>query len=302
MANPADTKFNIIRETVEGTTPTTPAFTSLEYSSGNDLKVDSKTISSEVMRQSRTATGHRKVGKKTTGSFKFPLRRDTATDLLLESVCSGTFVSDVLKGGNTDTFHTIEKQMKEGATTLYFAYAGQIATKFGLSVTPDGFADVTFETTGLAKTQRTAIITGATYAAATQGPLLAGPDITVSIAGLTADYASFDFSIDQSRDAKLKLGAVSAFGTGTVTNRAVKFTAKIFRKDLSPETTFTADTPVNIVITMGSAGNGYSITIPAAVCTVDPTDEVSSASALVSLEFTAANDTTTGTDVIITRL
>jgi hypothetical protein len=82
MANPADTTYSIIRETVEGTTPATPAFRNLDYIPGNEFKLDSKLLTSDVLKQNRAMAGLAKVNTAPLGDFKTHFRRDTALDLL----------------------------------------------------------------------------------------------------------------------------------------------------------------------------------------------------------------------------
>lgn len=300
--NPADTIYSIVRETVEGTINATPAFKGLDYIPGNEFSIDAKTLSSDVLKQNRAMAGLAKTGFSATGSLKTQFRRDTSLDLLLESALSGTFSTNVLKGGNTDSFHTIEKKMFNGATPLYFWYRGMVAKKFGLSVGAGANAEATFDFIGMGRTTGTVAQTGATYTAPTQGPLYTGNDVgTISIAGITGTYMSLDLSVEHNRDAQFALGSTGSIHTGTSGFRTVKLTAKLYRTDLSPETVFLPDTPIAVSFQIGAGtGNAYTVALPAVVGSI-PKDEVNSSSALVSVEMTAQYDSTSGTDISITK-
>jgi hypothetical protein len=302
MANPADTTYSIIRETVEGTTPATPAFRNLDYIPGNEFKLDSKLLTSDVLKQNRAMAGLAKVNTAPLGDFKTHFRRDTALDLLLESALSGTFSSNVLKGGTTDTFHTIEKKMIEVRPGLH-RFTGMIVDKFGLTVDASSNAEATFGFRGMGRSNATAIITGATYAAASQGALLDGTDVgTISIAGLTGTFLSLDLSVESNRESKWALGNAGSVGTGTSGFRTVKLTVKMYRSGLAAYTAAASDAPVAVSFTLGAgAGNAYTVAIPAAIYSAHANDETSGSNAFVTLEFMGSFDATSGTDISITK-
>ena len=296
MANPIDTTYAFIKETVAGTTPATPAFKYFDYVQGSDLNYTGKMLTSDVLKQNRAQAGYRKAAFAVAGALKTQFRRDTTTDMVLESLLSGTFTANVLKGGNTDSTMTIEKYMKDTGT-MYFRNAGVMATKMGLTVAADGNAEVSFDFTGMTRSTATVAITGAAYTAATQGTLLSGPDVgTITIGGLTATYTSLDLQVEQKRDPLFCLGSTAAVGVGTSSPRMIKMTVKMYRKDLNPESIFLIDTPVAVSVTLGSGtGNIYTIALPAVVGSI-PDDEVSGSSALVSVELMAQYDATAQTD------
>lgn len=303
MANPSDTTYSIVREVVFGTTPATPAFKSFDYIPGSDLSYDMKSLNSDVLKQNRAAAGYRKVGGNVSGSLKSQLRRDTNIDMLIESIVGGAFTTNVAKGGNTDFSHTIEKKMVDSGNSMYWRYTGVQVSKLGITASSDSNAEVSFDFVGMGSPLPTsAIITGATYTAPTQGTLLTGLDFgTITVAGLTAVFSSLDFSIDQTREAQPALGSAYAVGVGASGNRAVKLTLKLYRKDISPETLFYGDTPVAVSFSIGTGANGYKIDLPVCVAAT-PKNEVSGSSALVSIDLMAQYDPVSGTDVMFTRL
>lgn len=302
MANPSDTKFYLIAETVPGTTPATPAFQEIAHIPGSTPMEEADFVDSPVLKPNRAAGLGRKTNFRVGGGVQTQLKRDTAHDVLLQSALSGTFTTNVLKGGTTDSSFTVERRMLEGATTLYKRFAGCQVTSFKLSADPSGIAEATFDVVGMTATTGTAILTGATYAVAANTTPLTGIDVTsVTIAGLTAKYLSFELTVDSGREALQSFGSTGAFAVAQGSPRSIKLNMTFFRSDHTPETLFRSDNPFAVSITIGAGANGYMITLPACVSTL-PQDEEDGAKAIVSVELTPGYDATEQTDIKITKL
>jgi hypothetical protein len=303
MSNPSDNIFAIVKELVEGTTPATPAFKYLDIIQGNELKLDSKLLSSAVLKQNRGMAGLAKVATSITGSLKTEFRRDEAYDMLLESALSGTFSGNVLKGSTTDSTYTIEKRMSELGVLDYQRFVGMTASKFGLTVDATSFVETTFDMIGMGRSNGSAIVTGATYTAPTQGVLLDGTDVgTITIAGLNTIYLSLELSVEHNREAKFALGNIGSTGTGTSGPRTIKLTMKGYRKGLTAYSASASDAPQAISFSIGTAANGYRFDLPAAVYSAHANDETNGSNAFVNLEWMCQLDPTAGTDIIITKL
>jgi hypothetical protein len=155
----------------------------------------------------------------------------------------------------------------------------------------------------MGRTNATAIITGATYTAAVQGPLFDGTDVgTISIAGLTGTFLSLDLSIEQTRESKWALGQAGSVGTGTSGNHNIKLTAKMYRNSIAAYTASASDAPVAVLFMLGAGtGNAYTFSLPAAVYSAHANDETSGSNAFINLEFTGTYDATAGTGLSITK-
>lgn len=304
MANPSDTTYHLVPEVVEGSAPATPAFKGLDYIPGNEFKLDSKLLSSDVLKQNRAMAGLTKVNVAPTWTLKTHLRSDTSLDTLFQSVMSGTFNTKVLKGGFADSTVTIEKKMVEAGVPDYTRLHGMMATKLGLTVDASSNAEVSFDMLGMSRTTSSAILTGATYAAPVQGPLLSGKDVgSISIGGMTATYVSLDLSVEQNRESKWALGNAGSIGTGTAGPRAIKLVVKAYRNGIAAYANGSSDVAVPITFTLGTgAGNGYTFNIPAAVYSQQVNDETSGSNAFITLEFMGQWDATAATDLVITKL
>ncbi|MHA0319063.1 phage tail tube protein [Sphingomonas melonis] len=301
MANPADTLYSIVRETVAGTTPATPAFKNLDALSGSGFTFETPMITSDALKQNRGIAANRRGAGSSTGTLSTEFRRDTTNDLLIEGALGGTFASDVVTAGSTDLYHTVEKKMVDGATNMYFRYNGCLVSSMSLTVDAKSKGELSFGLTGMGETKQTAIITGATYTAPAQGMMLIGSDVgSISLGGASAQYASMEFSVETSREAEFGLFNQNAIGVSTGANRTVKLTIKAYRRSLALDTLFATDAPIPVEFSIGGVGTGYKFTMPAMVASA-PKDEISGNSGLIAIELWAQNDAT-GVDLKVTRL
>lgn len=301
--NPSDISWALIKEVTPNTTPASPAFLKIDHIEG-DLQYNADFIESQVVKANRASAGGRKVGFKDEGSLKVHLHRDAAIDALLESALSGTFTSNTLKAGSTDTSLTIEKKLlASDASALYRRYTGCQVSKFALSCEASGNAEVTFDILGMAASTGTAILTSATYANASTTTKLTGLDIgTFTIAGLSSpEVRKVELSVEQNREAHDKFGSASARAIGTSGNHKVRLSVEFYRADWSPETLFAnSDTAVAVSFSIGTLTNGYTFTLPAAVPMM-PQMASDGSKELVKLEFAGSYDGTALTDISVTR-
>lgn len=302
MANLADTTYSVIREVVAGTTPAPPAFKRLDITDAT-FTLESSMLNSEVLKSNRAAGDSVEQGFYVNGNFKTDFRRDTTVDLMLEGGFGGTFATNVLKAGNTDLSHTFEQKMLSNTgSPLYFRAAGSQITDLGITVDATSKVELSGSFIGLGQTNANAIITGATYADATQGPLYTGGGAgSITIAGLTATYYSLDFKIAHTRSPRFGLFNPNALGISTGGNRQVSLTLQLYRDDLNPESVFVQNTPIVVSFAFGSgANNVYTFSLPR-MFAKRPARSTNENNELVTVELTGANDATAATDVSVTK-
>lgn len=300
MANLSDTIYSIIREESAGVVPATPAFKPLDVNSF-DITLESNMLTSEVMRANRAAGDSYEQGFYTSGSLSTDFRNDPAIDMLLEGGFGGVFASKVLKAGNTDYSHTFEQKMIGKTTPLFFRNTGAQLTSVGITIDATTKAEFSAEFTGLAQMTGTAPLASATYVAGTQGPLIGGGSAgSITIAGLNASYYSLDLKVTHDRSASFQLFDPNASRISTGSNRSAVLTLMLYRDDLSLETIFAPNTPVSVSFTLGSGANSYTFTMPRTFAK-RPKRDTSDNSEMVTIELTAANDATAGTDITCTK-
>jgi len=130
----------------------------------------------------------------------------------------------------------------------------------------------------------------------------AGKDVSaVTVAGnSTIQFTELNLEVTQDRVARGKLGTNTPIGIGTNGTRTVKLTLKAYRESFAVDALLTGQAQ-SFSFTIGTAGNGYGVFIPAGFASI-PTTEFDSESAFVNIEVTAAYDVTQATDLYITQL
>lgn len=304
MANPVDIQYAVISEVTAGTTPATPAFKVFPHVVGDNLQIDSEMIESPILLPNRTKATPVKAGYSASGELKTHMARNDAVDIMLESLVGGTFTSNVLKGGTAIKSMTVEKRFTHGATTHYQRFLGVQVSNMNLSVESKGIADLSFGLTGMgAGAPATTIITGATYpASVSNGKKLTGLDVSnVSVAGITGIFNSLELSVETNREAFHGFGSANALGVDMNGARDITLTLKLYRENLTPESTLLNDTAFAVSFTIGSGASGYTVLLPACVSET-PKSEDDGVSSFVTLVLKAGYDATEATDIKITRL
>ena len=301
MASPSDRTFSLIRETTPGVLPSTGTLLPLDYIPGTMPSFQSDMLTSPTLSASRASQGARRTAFRVEGGFRLHFCRDSAVETLLESALSGTWATNTLRAGATDTHISIEQRLIEGAGSLYQRFLGCQVSGFTLDCTYDGIAEASFDIIGMTR-QTATTASSLTYAAVGTKPKLAGLDVSsVTIAGLAGvEYVSLSLAVRHNREVQGQFGSASPRGIGTSGFRSVTLSLKFYRENFNPETVI-GDTGLNVQFTIGAGVNGYTIRLPRAIGSL-PVDEDEGSKSLVSVDFTAAYDATEQTDLIITRL
>lgn len=288
------------KETVNGVTnATTPAFLRLNVrESGTEINANSDELAFDFKRADRTSSGITNVNVHSGGSVSTILQRGDANDLLLSSLLGNDWATNKLTGSNKNISFTVEKKL---SATSYVRQRGSMVNSMSLQVAYDGVAELTYDFLGMDRNSATAALSGATYGNLPTTTALAGINVTgVSLAGMTGlTYLDFSLNIEQDRDPIVGLGSPQATAVLTGGSRRITGSISFLREDFTPET---ATTGLSVLtLNLGAGVNGYGIKLPAVTCRL-PQDETDGARAIVTVEFTADRDATSGTDIEITRL
>jgi hypothetical protein len=299
MANTNSVRYAVVKETVAGVTPATPAFQRFAQKPGDNVQVTSETVTSPIIMNSGAGGGIEKVGRSVTSSLSTHLQRAASTDALIESAFGNAFSGASVKAGLTPQSVTVEKTFVEGGTTYYAEHRGVQVSKMTVSAEAKGIADVQFDLVGMTVSKGTTPITGSTYANVPATKRLNGLDVSVTVAGLTARYTKLSFSIESDRSAQHAFGSQDAVGIFTNGPRTTSLSLTLYRSDWSPEALASG---VAVSFTIGSGVNGYKFDLHSAT-NEEPQDEEDGGAMYVTLNFVAAEDTVTAlTDVTCTKL
>jgi hypothetical protein len=207
----------------------------------------------------------------------------------------------VLKAGNTDKSFSIEKLFKDGASNYFHRFVGNQCSGFTLSVDASSNAEITFDLLGMDRNTATGAIPSSTYLPQTVGEYLTGLNTTITVAGVTAVPRSLEITCTQQRETQDQFGSAAARAVATSGFREVKMTVQFYRSDLSLDTLFAkSDTPVAVSASVGTAANGYQFAMAQANADI-PADEEDNSKPLITVVFTAKDDTSAGTDFTITK-
>lgn len=301
--NTADFSMSAIKEVEAGVVPTT----------GSRLEVPIKTdqappvlttaqIEDDTKRPNRegnaAASGHSMVEVE----LALVSRGGDLMDMLIESAISGEFdANDVAKGSDKDSTFTIFSTLKSGTAgqALVYVDSGCMVRSWSVTATAKEGAEVSFGILGTKRAEATtepALPVEKTPASAVRHLY---SDVSVSVAGQTLAYSSLEFSTEQERDVRVILSQIAANDIYTSGIRSTTITLKAYRESFAVNAL--ANTNMAVEFTLGTAGNGYKVTLPNAKL-MTPVDELDESGLLVSLEFSAGFDNATEAGIIVERL
>lgn len=303
MSSVADNRTAIILETSPGVQVTTPAWLTVPTALGDEINFEFDTAESFAVLSNRAMQGVRRVTGKGSGTLKTPMLYGGYMDVFIQSALSNATASSVTKGGSTDKYFNYERTMFD-SSTIFARRLGGIVQKFGLKADLGSVIECSWDVLAFgAPSTAAAIVTGATYTAIPSGLPMNGNDITAfTTTGLTTpQILGIDLSVETDRTVQNYFGSLYGRGVGSG-KRKVSLDVSFWRADVAPETAFLLnDVNQSVTFDVGTAGNGYRIQLPNANVSA-PQGAMESNSNIVKLTFTATNDNTTGTDIVITKL
>lgn len=298
FAQGSRTQLAYISEVTYGTTPSTPAMVSLPF---NTHSVDlSKTrVQSAEITPDRMPRIDRHGQRTVSGDIAVEMR-PADYDFLLEGALFGAFSTNVLNTGTTVKSFTLE----DGALdiTQYRAFTGCMVNTMQMSIAPNQMTTATFGIIGKNMTQSTSPLDASLTAASGNEPFDSFSG-TITEGGSSIAYVnSIDFTLNNNLNPTFALGAVSTpqmeFGMSTLEG-----TMTVFYQDAALITKFLNETESSLQIVLDDrvAGLNYTLLMPrikingAAVPVGSPT------SRLMTVPFVALRDSSTGTQLRITR-
>lgn len=252
-----------VKETVAGTTPATPAFSVLDLT-GEDLSMAVTQSRSAAITPQRVVKGSRRTGRDVSGGFSFELYKGAEIDALLlsllgQSAWSGLAPNMLAKaGGTVQDSYTFERKI---SATDYRRFTGCQIGSMEFTVAPEAITTVRVGVVGFSMVTANAIVTGATYAAASASQKLTALDVaSVTLSGgLTAalDYETLTVTVNNQLTARRRIGPNSIRGVSqgqalvTISGRAYV--------DKAMADTFTTDTAFNLDLPSKFGGEGYTL-------------------------------------------
>ncbi len=305
IAEASLTRLGYIAEATIGTTPATPAFKTLRYTS-EGIKLSKQTVISDEIRGDGNITDIIDVGRSVEGPLAFELSYGSFDDFL-EALFRSTWTSDVLKNGILHKTFTFEKTFEQGTTDSYIRYRACRINSMDLTLESKAVVKGSFGIMGIdSPTPTTAIITGATYVAATTSPVLnAATNVAaLSITGMTTPpkVKSMSLSIKSNLYANDEVGSqvTNSHGLGRF---EVSGSMQTYFRDLDTYNAIMGHSDVALSITLGAATlNKYTLALPI-VKLMDggPVVGGNGQSVMIDVPFQAKYDSSSAATMTLTR-
>lgn len=261
----------IIEETVEGTTPATPAFTTLRFR-GESLSESLSSETDEEIRSDRQYTDSLIVSGESSGDMQFNMNYSAQTDLFLMAILqtsSATWLTATdIYNEKTKRYYTIEKEVVDDTgSSVYFRYNGMQAGALTLNF-QDGILQGSISWMGLQGSTAITIITGATYGALNTAPLMNSADSITAIsikdsgdADLGAVVQDMTLTLDNGLRAQRALGSLYSAGIASSRFKA-EFSGNLYFKDKVIYDKFKLNDFMKLSITLtDSTGANYVIAL-----------------------------------------
>lgn len=267
FADGSQVRLADVSEVTIGTIPATPVFQNMRYRSASVRLAKQVDISDEV-RADRNVPGITDVGRNVTGSIETRFPYGTY-DTWLERLFCSAFSSDILKNGVTHKAGTLEMTYEQGATDSYIRYRGCRWNTLDLNLRSRQPVQATWGIMGIGSpTPTSAIITGATYTAATTtedfnaGLNVANLSIASTAMVSSPKVQALSLRLNNNIYQVDVVGQYDAYGHGLGRFEATGNMTVLF-EDLAAYTAIISHEDVALSFDLGdAAGNKYTFAIP----------------------------------------
>lgn len=292
------TRIAVVPEVTWGTTPATPAFSLLQVSSFG-LNLTTNELKDQSLHADRMArysiTGNKQVG----GSISLEYCNDSTTDSLIASAMKAAWATNVLITGSTDSWFSIEHGAMDNS--LFSLYNGCTVAKAQIALAQNAEVKLTLDLIGHGMVASTTQVTGATYGSEPQLSPFTHFAGTIKEGGAVCGYLSaVQIDINANSTPVFALGDAYAkaipMGMSEVTG-----TLTAYFQDLSLLNKFLNGTASSLDITVGDGTSTREFKMPNVKYTSATKTIASTGSVTLTCAFTALFDTTTGTNLQITK-
>lgn len=309
MADGSGHNLSIVEEVTRGTTPATPVFDRIRHT-GTTLALSKNTVQSEEIRSDRQIADFRHGAYQVGGDISIEFSYGSFDDIL-EAVFCGTWVvdtpgvgTDQLKVGTTRRYFTIERNFTDIQTAdkPFHRFTGCEFSSMSLQINADAMVTGSFTVVGANMSTDTAIVTGATYGAATTTSPLDSFTGTLNenstpIAVITEIQLNLENSLDPRYVVGSKQSILPSIGRSNVSGQITAFF-----EDSTLLDKFINETESDIDFTLpDGAGNEYKFIIPRVKYNGGQPDVSGEGPVTLTMPFQALLDDTTATNLIIER-
>lgn len=293
----------LIAEVTYGVTPATPAFVNVRHTTCS-LGLSKSSFEGEELRSDRQIQSFRHGNRTVAGAVGF-LLSDTSHDTLIEACLGGTWSANVLKAGVIRRSFTMERHFTNLDIPEYHRYLGCEVSKMSLNVKPDAMVSGSFDIVSQSmSTPATAIITGATYGAATTTQPMDSFSGTINEGGSPiAIITGIDFTLENGMNPLFVIGSANTLQPGVGKSR-VSGTVTAFFQSAALLNKFINETAssFNFTVTDGAGGNSFLFSFPNVRYNGGQPDVQGEGEVSLSLPFIALYNTADLSQIVITRV
>jgi hypothetical protein len=296
----ARTRLSYIAEVTYGTTPSaTPVYAQIPFNT-HSLDLQKTRVQSNMITSDRMPSIDRHGQRSVSGDIVVEMR-PADYDWLLEGALFGAFSSDILNTGTTVKSYSIQDAALD--ITQFRTFEGVMVNTMAMSLAPNSMTTATFGLMGQDMAQAATAPVGGTYTAySTNEPFDSFSGTITEGGSAIAILNSLDFTLNNNLNSAYVLGSAISpqmeFGMSTLEG-----TMTLYYQDAVLIAKFLAETESSLSVVMDDrvAGKNYTFLMPrikingAAVPVGNPQ------SRLITVPFVALKDSSTGTQLRITR-
>jgi hypothetical protein len=301
MADGSRHRIAYIAEGTYGTTPTTPAFTTIR-NTGTSLGLQKEIIQPNELRADRQIADFRHGAKQVAGGVDVELSYGSF-DVLLEALLGGTWAANVLKAGTTRRSFTIERFFGDLASgDAYHRFTGCEVDTLSLAINANAIVTGSFGFVGQGLTLASAIVSGATYpSASTTSPMDSFSGSIEEGGGAIATVTELSIEINNGLDPRYVVGSDvtlrPSIGRSNVTGSVT-----VFFENTTMLAKFINETESSIEVTVADlAGNSYEILLPRIKYNGGQPDVAGEGPITLAMPFQALLNASSSTQIQITR-
>ena len=288
-----------IAEVTYGTTPSTPAFTTIRHNACS-LGLSKDAVESDEIRGDRQIASFRHGNKQVGGDVESDLLYGEH-DALLEAALCGTWSTDVLKAGTTRRSFTLERTFQD--ITQFIRYKGCEVNGFSLKLSPNKMAALSFSIIGQDQDAPAGTaIAGSSYSSLTTVEPFDSFNAVITEGGSA-------IAIITEAEIKLVNGIEPQFVIGSaltvrpaIGRSNVSGSITAFFEDATLLNKFRNETESALDITLTDpAGNTFQIQLGNITYTSGQPDVSGEGSVSLSMSFQAIYDSSDASNIVITR-
>lgn len=265
IASTSRTIVGYVPETTFGVTPATPAWQKFRRTGGN-LDTVKTTVMSEEVRGDRNVVDELQVAQDVKGSYDYEFSYGTF-DALLAAALGGTWTTNALVNGSSAQSFSFEESVDLGGSKTYNRFSGVMVDEVSLNIDSRAVIKGSMSLMGIAETQATTIVTGATYVE--PNTEIIATELSVAnlvVSGLVTPLKVKNLKLAIKNNLRIQdvVGSLNAVGFG-IGQCDITGSVDVFVEGIEAQQAMLAHSAPSISFTIGAVTNKkYSFLIPQA--------------------------------------